>query len=195
MGIADNIEKLFELKEQGILTQEEFEREKNKLLDQTDELTDQDGSPVPTTVRQIYIDYWKYSFKWKGRANRPEYWWPFLINLIFALILGFLGAFIPVINLLSSIFSLATIFPTYAVYVRRFHDRGKNAWFAFVPTFVALISIPLSVYMFFTAAQSGGSLFLPVIPVIFLLVISIIWFVFLCLPGDKKANKYGNPRK
>jgi uncharacterized membrane protein YhaH (DUF805 family) len=74
-----------------------------------------------------------------GRAQRAEYWYFYLFNIIISIILGILGKIIGVfnltigtagneVNILSAIYSLAVLIPGLAVSVRRLHDVGKSGW-------------------------------------------------------------------
>ena len=74
-----------------------------------------------------------------GRAQRAEYWYFFLFNIIISIILSILGKAIGVfnitigtvgseINILSLLYSLAVLIPGLAVSVRRLHDVSKSGW-------------------------------------------------------------------
>lgn len=82
-----------------------------------------------------------------GRSRRMEYWmfslFILIVVFVLALITGLLGAFsgggdtIGAIFLVpAGLFVLATIIPSIAVTVRRFHDQDKSGWFyllSFIP--------------------------------------------------------------
>lgn len=216
MDITEQLEELFKQKESGALSESEFEAKKAELLAQQGSGSDQ----APKTVGKIYKDYWRKSFTWRGRAARSEYWWPWLITQLVGIGLsialnsltflpGFLLAFL---GLAVVFFYLGNIFPSWAVMVRRFHDLGKSAWFAFVPTFAALILILIAfvsgvasgITRYANSGMGSGSLgegkmavLAIFIPVGFLvcLILNLVWgFVFPCFKGQPQANKYGNPR-
>lgn len=69
----------------------------------------------------------------KGRARRQEYWTFFLINMVIACILQFVGGLIGIGALLGAIFNLAVILPSLGVAVRRMHDVNKEWWYIFIP--------------------------------------------------------------
>ena len=84
-----------------------------------------------------------------GRASRSEYWWftlvitivTFLFSLIDVLIFSGLVADI---ELLSTLFSIATLLPSIAVSVRRLHDTDRTGWWLllmFVPVIGWLVLI------------------------------------------------------
>jgi uncharacterized membrane protein YhaH (DUF805 family) len=82
-----------------------------------------------------------------GRSQRMEYWmfslFVFIVIVVLALIAGILGGFsgsedgFGMIFLVpAGLFVLATIVPSIAVTVRRFHDQDKSGWFyllSFIP--------------------------------------------------------------
>lgn len=72
-------------------------------------------------VKNQYADF-------KGRANRPQYWYfvlcYFIISLPFAIIDNVLFSR----QVLTLILSLALLVPSIAIGVRRLHDLGKPGW-------------------------------------------------------------------
>lgn len=66
-----------------------------------------------------YTAAWSRSFDYSGRANRGDYWWFVLANLIVALILQRLS------NPLYTAYSVASIVPGLPLCVRRLRDIGK----------------------------------------------------------------------
>lgn len=86
-----------------------------------------------------YLTVLKKYAVFDGRAQRAEYWYFFLFNVIISMVLGILGKAIGVfsitigtvgneINVLSAIYGLALLIPGLAVQVRRLHDVGKSGW-------------------------------------------------------------------
>jgi len=84
-----------------------------------------------------------------GRAQRAEYWYFFLFNIIISMIIGILGKAIGIfnltigtvgneINILSLLYGLALFIPGLAVQVRRLHDVGKSGWMILI-NFIPLI--------------------------------------------------------
>ena len=39
---------------------------------------------------KAYIAFWKRAFDFKGRSSRPEFWWPFLVNILIGFLYGLL---------------------------------------------------------------------------------------------------------
>ena len=74
-----------------------------------------------------------------GRARRSEFWyfvlWQFIFEGALVLAASVIMALssesnpgVTLINLVLSLFALATLLPTFAVGVRRLHDTGKSGW-------------------------------------------------------------------
>ena len=84
-----------------------------------------------------YTDVLKQYAVFSGRAQRPEFWWFVLFNVIISAVLTLidrmLGATIGAnIGILSSIYSLAVLIPSIAVAVRRLHDTGRSGWWLLI---------------------------------------------------------------
>lgn len=206
--LADKIERLYHLYQQGSISPELFERGKAALILEQAE-TPADIPVIP--FGQAYKSYWKNSFRWSGRGTRAEYWWPTLCNALISWGLSFMLGLthVGVFGLISLIFAIATIFPSLAIMVRRAHDLGKSAWFAFLPLVLSLF-LAAVLLMFAIGGQvvdyatrdnpmetfrtirsfvfiAGG----------FMLIIcgfwTFIWSLMLSfMPGQPFTNKYGD---
>ena len=74
--------------------------------------------------------------KFKGRANRSEFWYFTLFYFIFLTItyfidVSFLGwdPMVPTsIGVLSTAYYLVTLIPSFSVTIRRLHDINKSGW-------------------------------------------------------------------
>jgi uncharacterized membrane protein YhaH (DUF805 family) len=108
--------------------------------------------------------YRKY-FKFRGRAPRSEYWWFFLLGLLFAwpLLLSEFeeGLWFSILSFIYFMLTLSVFIPGAAVWTRRMHDIGRSGW-------------------------SWMFLFLPVIGVIMV-------FRWLTKKGDIDENRFGLP--
>lgn len=112
------------------------------------------------------IGYWKkvvlenYA-NFRGRADRPEFWYFVLVNLLVYVVLFFIASIADsgIFYGLVVIYALAMIIPGLAVAVRRLHDTGKSAWYLLVEL------IPLI----------GG----------------LVLLVLLAFDGDHGPNQYG----
>ena len=81
-------------------------------------------------VKKAYIQNYA---NFKDRTNRSDFWWAFVGMLILNIIVSIVGGMIfgtndAGTNILSSIWSLATLIPGIALDVRRMHDIGKSGW-------------------------------------------------------------------
>ena len=90
-------------------------------------------------TKKAFIDNYA---NFKGRTNRADFWWAILGYLIVSFVVGFVGGLIfgtndNGTNVLTLIFSLATIVPSLALDIRRLHDINKSGWY------VLLSLIPL----------------------------------------------------
>lgn len=88
-----------------------------------------------------------------GRMRRQHFWISFLIIFGVSLVLGW-------IPLLGTLISLALIYPSVCITIKRLHDMGKTGWLTLVPyvgTFVAMIVMFIGgAGAFMTAAFTGG---------------------------------------
>jgi uncharacterized membrane protein YhaH (DUF805 family) len=93
-------------------------------------------------IMNWYLKVLKNYAGFSGRAQRAEYWFFFLFNMIASILLlvvdGVLGTFDMAsgLGLLYAVYSLAVLIPSVAVSVRRLHDIGKSGWWlliAFIP--------------------------------------------------------------
>ena len=77
---------------------------------------------------KAYTKYWTNYFNFKGRSTRSDYWYAVLANFLISLILGIIIGFVPQLEILNSIFSIATFIPGLAIVIRRHHDINKSGW-------------------------------------------------------------------
>ena len=85
-----------------------------------------------------YLGVLKKYLVFEGRARRKEYWFFVLFNIIIAMILAIIDGTIGTLNpetgvgLLSGIYSLAVLIPTFAVAIRRLHDTDRSGWWLLI---------------------------------------------------------------
>lgn len=95
-----------------------------------------------TAVKTVVME--KYA-KFDGRAMRSEYWWWILFVFAGSIVLGIVD-YILGVQLLGSIFSLATLIPGLAVSARRLHDIGRSGWWILIA--FTIIGILLLIYWY-----------------------------------------------
>ena len=88
------------------------------------------------------MEWWLIAMKkyadFSGRARRTEYWMFSLISSAFIILAVFLENMLGVtfedsgIGLITLLFSLIVIIPSWSVTVRRLHDIGKSGWWILV---------------------------------------------------------------
>lgn len=82
-----------------------------------------------------FVEAITYCFKnyanFSGRAQRSQFWFFFLFNILVSVAINVLITATGVKELifLSGAYSLAILVPYVAVAVRRLHDIGKSGWF------------------------------------------------------------------
>ncbi len=100
-----------------------------------------------------YIKALKNYATFDGRAQRAEYWYFALFNLLVSFGLGFVEGFLGVPGVISGVYALAVLVPGVAVGVRRLHDINKSGWMLFV----ALIPIVGAIILLVWAVQDSDS--------------------------------------
>ncbi|MCG2838476.1 DUF805 domain-containing protein [Photobacterium sp. WH77] len=95
-----------------------------------------------------------------GRAQRQEYWYFFLINLVVTLALGIADNLLNTpgagegTGLLGGVYSLAVLIPSVAVGVRRLHDIGKSGWWMLL-SLIPVLGFVILLFFFARAGQPG----------------------------------------
>lgn len=82
----DDLEKLYNLKKKGILTEEEFERQKRIILDNVEDNVDNIVFEKKKNVWEYYLDGFRKTGT-RHRTTRREYWSFQLIHFLIALFL------------------------------------------------------------------------------------------------------------
>ena len=108
---------------------------------------------------KYYIEAFKRFAEFKGRSNRPQYWYFVLFNfiisiaiLIFELSVG-LTSTTEGSGPIRAIYSFATFIPSLAVAVRRMHDIGKSGWYVLIPIY--------NIILLATAGEEGENQYGP----------------------------------
>lgn len=207
----EKLEKLHELKEKGILSNEEFKKEKQKLLEETDEGDDlkEDCSRLGIVKGSFYalvsaLKRWK---DFKGRTTRFDFWGAsisiFLFYFVFFISCGLFGAMFEknTISLLPVIAGFLIIFIGFVVmwlyltlYVRRLHDVNMSGWWCLtiiIPLVVSFIKGGKGENKFGQEVKTNEARALVIIIVQFFIpiVLSIVMqCVMLMVPGVPSDN-------
>ena len=80
-----------------------------------------------------YLNVLRNYIGFGGRARRKEYWMFILVNFIFALVLSIVDKILgwewaSGEGVLTSIYGLFILLPSWAVQFRRLHDTDRSAW-------------------------------------------------------------------
>ena len=103
-----------------------------------------------------YLAVLKKYAVFSGRARRKEYWTFFLVNLV----IGFIGGFIPIINILVGIYCLAILIPGIAVAMRRLHDTNRSGFWLLI-TFIPIIGAIVLLIFFAQDSDEGANRYGP----------------------------------
>lgn len=130
-----------------------------------------------------YVDF-------NGRASRSEYWWFFLFCFLCSIVLGVVS------ETLSTIFSLATLLPTFAVGARRLHDINKSGWLQLIWILGYTAGVILAIFGIIAAFASGRSstaILMVIVGGLVFLASLACWIYFNVKPSDVDTNQYGSP--
>jgi len=137
------LERIGRLRQTGILTEEEYQREKQRILSGPGLLhhgTTAAAAPADGGAWDTMIMPLKRYAEFDGRSRRQEYWLFTLLQagvyiLVFALMAmsiamsdGRGGALPAIFVLLFVLLYLALIIPNIAVTIRRLHDQDRTGW-------------------------------------------------------------------
>ena len=106
-------------------------------------------APVPEAPG---YDFKSAMLDFKGRLRRQHFWISFLILFGASTIAGF----IPVIGW---VISLALIWPSVAIQVKRLHDMGKSGWFAIIPWISTVVGFGMMISTIGMAALTDAAYF------------------------------------
>lgn len=81
------------------------------------------GASMSQAVARFFQKYATFT----GRASRSEYWWWVLANFIIGIVLGVIAVAIGT-RILTLIWDLVILVPTFALGARRLHDTNRSGW-------------------------------------------------------------------
>lgn len=136
--------------------------------------------------RHHFIDAWKRSFDYKGRATRSEYWSLTLGNFLIILLAGVIMAGLAVVSTIAMatvgvIFVLgviAALFPGIAITVRRCHDINWSGW-CILLTSIPLLGFLISLYIAFAPTKAPSETRFPTSKAgkVIIVVIGVLGFI------------------
>jgi uncharacterized membrane protein YhaH (DUF805 family) len=104
------------------------------------------------SYQDAYLRMLNKYFGFEGRATLGEFWKPFVINFVIAVVLGVLELAIHPLEFLAYLYYLAILFPGLALLFRRLHDTGLSGWW----WLVGLIPLVGWLVIIYLAAQPGN---------------------------------------
>lgn len=196
----EELEKLFELKERGVITAKEFEAQKARILEQEISIPKACCGTATDLPKKSpwawYVGCIKKYVTFSGRATRSEYWYFILVNVLFAIGFSIIDAGIGTTPILSYLYSLFIMLPAVAAMFRRLHDAGFSGWWGGIGMIVFFVVFFIIGYT--GASQMGdgsqvssGFAAFVLLSLLALLVYQIVIWVFLCFKTQPCENKYG----
>lgn len=147
-----------------------------------------------------YKLFWKNALNIKDRSRRKEYWYPVLMNILLAIVIGLITFALPIPSIIEEVVSwilyiLVTI-AMFTVTVRRFHDVGMTMMIPILMLIGTLINDVLDFIDIDVVNGLGSALSIIVVILgVIYLVLAIVGLVVCCTNGQKEFNKYGdNPK-
>jgi uncharacterized membrane protein YhaH (DUF805 family) len=108
-----------------------------------------------------YLGVFKKYTVFSGRAQRAEYWYFVLFNMIVGVGLALIDQATGTLDqdtgvgLLGGLYSLAVLLPSLAVSVRRLHDTDRSGWWLFILLIPVIGAIALLI--FFVQDSTAGT--------------------------------------
>ncbi|MBV9859476.1 MAG: DUF805 domain-containing protein [Alphaproteobacteria bacterium] len=118
----------------------------------------------PEYVRPSWTDF---LFSFRGRISRRQYWLHYVLPylVVMSICAGFDGVLgwqnANGVGVLTSLLSLASIWPGLAVAVKRCHDRDRSGWFILVGLIPIVGGIWLLIELGFLRGTVGANRFGP----------------------------------
>ena len=109
-----------------------------------------------------YLEVLKKYAVFNGRAQRKEYWYFVLFNIIITLVLGVIDSVIGSSSaeagagLLGSIYMLAVLLPGIGVSIRRLHDTSRSGWWVLL-ALIPLIGILVLIFFMVQDSRPGAN--------------------------------------
>ena len=152
-------------------------------------------TPVDWAKRPLekYADF-------SGRAPRAEYWWFFLALIVTYIVINIIESIVGINRMVLGVYGplalllwLATLVPSLAVGVRRFHDTNRSGWLILLPIVPYVLAFALGGPAMM-AGGLGAGLGIAMLFMLIGFVCALVLLVFMVLPSTPGDNRYGpNP--
>jgi uncharacterized membrane protein YhaH (DUF805 family) len=109
--------------------------------------------PIIENWKQVVLE--RYA-KFDGRADRGEFWWFVLANILLYVVLGILMNVSSIFVVLYVVAAFGLLVPSIAVAIRRLHDTNKSGWFLLL-ALIPLIGGIILIVFYATAGDSGDN--------------------------------------
>lgn len=110
-------------------------------------------------IKRIYFDVLKNKYtQFNGRASRREYWTFYLTNVAIMLIVGIICATLgaeKMLNVIYTVFCIATFLPTFAITVRRLHDTDHSGWWILL-SLIPLLNLVVFAFTLFDGTHGSN---------------------------------------
>jgi uncharacterized membrane protein YhaH (DUF805 family) len=103
-----------------------------------------------------YLAALKKYADFSGRARRREYWMFVLVNFVISCVLAGLGYVSSAFNVLSYVYTLAVLIPSFAVGARRLHDTGRSGWWLLIGL-IPLVGVIILIVFFCQDSDPGDN--------------------------------------
>lgn len=188
--IEQELKTLQSLKEQGHISDQEFEKAQNALYQKA---KDSGLDLAPMGLIETYMHTWRNLYNIKGRATRSEFFLFVIINAIIVQLLPVISEFVfhTTISKNIEVFtSFIVSLLTLSLYIRRFHDTNRSG---IVPTILTLCSTPIIYFLPLIEypSLSLGALPFIIIALLIYCVLAIYAFFIILFRGTEGWNKYG----
>lgn len=153
--------------------------------------------------RRKFLDL-AYLFSSSGRTSREDYWYKYLLPMLACLLLAIvLDAAIRDSQstvreqLIVTLVQFFFIYPSFAVSIKRLHDRGMSGWWTAIGNVYVLV-LPVAAYFYLNKPVTGEVTpdpTSPLIPYILLATTGSVWLYvavnLFFLSGQPFENRYG----
>lgn len=154
-----------------------------------------------------------FLFSARGRISRKRYWLSYFLPVVFiSIIAGIADGIIEAVakargqEMFSPIGALVTLFflwPSFAVVIKRLHDRGMSGWWSLIANgFIPITILAVAAYWYWSTRMKAEGAAVPPDPTTSLIttavciVLALAWLyltiVIMFVRGQEGSNQYGD---